>query len=78
MREFSLTEPATLFWRKDMEELKFHPEDRYFEHAGDTIVWAFETLSKDQRRLAYLRFEKDHEKVQIPEVEATYRSLKSN
>jgi|CXWL01.1.fsa_nt_gi hypothetical protein len=78
MREHSLTEAVTLFWRKDMEELKFRPEDRYFEHAQDAIVWAFEALSKDQRWSAYLLYQKDHEKVRISDLEATYRSIKSN
>lgn len=77
MRELSLTEPVTLFWRKDIEELKFHPESRYFAQASEAIVWAFETLSSNQRWSALLRFEKDHEEARLTELESTYQSLRA-
>ncbi|MDP2330379.1 MAG: hypothetical protein Q8M19_06755 [Reyranella sp.] len=75
MQKFPLAEPVTLFWRK--EERKYRADSRYFGRAEDAIVWAFEALPKDQRRHAYLRFENDHRRVSVSEVEKTYQSIKS-
>ena len=78
MRKFSLDEAATLFWRKDMEKLKYRPESRHFSRAQDAIVWAFEKLSGHQRWSAFLRFDVDHAEARIPELKPTYQSIKPN
>lgn len=75
MREFTPTESVMLFWRDDPERLQYHPDSCYFEKAEDAIRWAFEKLNGGQRWSAYIRFESDHEKVQISELEEHYRRL---
>ncbi|MDH7799779.1 hypothetical protein QBC99_005889 [Beijerinckia sp. GAS462] len=78
MQSFSLTEPATIFWRDNLEEMKIRPESRYFPQVQDAIIWAFETLSTDQRWSAKLRLEKDQRELPLTETEEIYKSFKSN
>lgn len=75
MRELSMTEPVTLFWRDDLERMQIRPESRYFEKAEDAIRWAFETLTGDQRWSAYLRCESDHLQIQREQLEEHYRRI---
>ena len=77
MRGFSLTEPVTIFWYSGLEGMKTRPESRYFEHAQDAVIWAFETLSTDQRWSGSLRLENDHDRVRLSDTESVYQTLKS-
>lgn len=77
MREFSLTEPVTVFWRNDLERLQYRPESHYFERAEDAIRWMFEVLTGDQRWSAYMRLESEHEQVPASSLEEQYRRITS-